>query len=30
MKKLVSMFEEPTQDEVDVWYGNNYMSNNNN
>ena len=26
MKKLVSMFEEPTEDEVDVWYENDYMS----
>lgn len=26
MKKLVSKFEEPTDDEVDVWYENNYMS----
>ena len=26
MKKLVSKFEEPTEDEVDVWYENDYMS----
>jgi predicted kinase len=26
MKKLVSMFEEPTEDEVDVWYENDYMN----
>ncbi len=26
LKKLVSMFEEPTKDEVDVWYENDYMS----
>lgn len=26
MKKLVSMFEEPTEAEVDVWYENDYMS----
>ena len=24
MRKLVSLFEEPTKDEVDVWYENNY------
>lgn len=26
MKKLVSKFEEPTSDEVDVWYENDYMT----
>ena len=26
MKKLVSKFEEPTEDEVDIWYENDYMS----
>ena len=24
MKKLASKFEEPTEDEVDVWYENDY------
>ena len=26
MKKLTSKFEEPTEDEVDVWYENDYMN----
>ena len=26
MKKLASKFEEPTEDEVDVWYENDYMN----
>lgn len=26
MSKLISKFEKPTEDEIDVWYENDYMS----